>query len=255
MIRKNDYPVLEFDDDKDAVVNPFKWNLEKFSTDKLIITFFPDVINNLLENGELELERHFTGENPVDIYRFKNQPDIMITLGYVGCPACAGNLEVFAACGATKVMFCGGGGVLDKNIKVGTLLVVEGAIRDEGFSYRYIEPSRFIYSDKKIVNKISDYLDQHSIPYLKGITWTTDAMFRETKALVEQRKAEGAKIVEMEQAGCIAMAQFRNFDYGAIIYGGDDVSQDEWDTRSWDKRKGIRYNLVMLCKELLLNSF
>ena len=69
--------------------------------------------------------------------------------------------------------------------------------------------------------------------------------------LVEQRKAEGAKIVEMEQAGCIAIAQYRNFDYGAIIYGGDDVSQDEWDTRSWDKRKGIRYNLVMLCKELV----
>lgn len=39
MIRKNYYPVLEFDDDKDAVVNPFKWNLEPFSSDKLIITF------------------------------------------------------------------------------------------------------------------------------------------------------------------------------------------------------------------------
>ena len=64
-------------------------------------------------------------------------------------------------------------------------------------------------------------------------------------------KSEGAKIVEMEQAGCIAVAQFRGFDYGAIIYGGDDVSQDEWDTRSWDKRKGIRYNLVMLCRELV----
>ena len=55
----------------------------------------------------------------------------------------------------------------------------------------------------------------------------------------------------MEQAGCIAVAQFRNFDYGAIIYGGDDVSQDEWDTRSWDKRVGIRHNLVMLCCDLV----
>ena len=45
MITKNDFPVMEFDDDKDAVVNPFKWNLEPFSTDKLIITFFPDVVH------------------------------------------------------------------------------------------------------------------------------------------------------------------------------------------------------------------
>lgn len=251
MINKNDFPVMEYDDDKDAVVNPFKWNLEPFSTDKLIITFFPDVIDDLHKSGELELERHFGGENPVYVYRFKSQPDVLITLGYVGCPACAGNLEVFAACGATKVMFCGGGGVLDKSIKVGELLVVERAIRDEGFSYKYIEPSRYIYTDKRITQKITNYLEQHKISYLTGITWTTDAMFRETKALVEERKAEGAKIVEMEQAGCIAISQFRNFDYGAIIYGGDDVSQDEWDTRSWDKRKGIRYNLVMLCRELV----
>ena len=251
MIRKNEYPVLEFDDDKDSVVNPFKWNMEPFSTDKLIITFFPEVMKDLQEAGQLELERHFGGENPVDIYRFKTQPDVMITLGYVGCPACAGNLEVFAACGAKKVVFCGGGGVLDKNIKVGQLLVVEGAIRDEGFSYRYIEPSRYIYTDKNIKKKMTSYLDKKNISYLTGLTWTTDAMFRETRALVEQRKAEGAKIVEMEQAGCIAIAQYRHFDYGAIIYGGDDVSQEEWDTRSWDKRKGIRYNLVMLCKELV----
>ena len=56
MLRKNDYPVLEFDDDKDAVVNPFKWNLEPFSSDKLIITFFPEVMKNLYMLS-LEIER------------------------------------------------------------------------------------------------------------------------------------------------------------------------------------------------------
>ena len=100
------------------------------------------------------------------------------------------------------------------------------------------------------IDAVNLYLEKNKISYITGITWTTDAMFRETKALVEQRKIEGAKIVEMEQSGCIAMAQYRGFDYGAIIYGGDDVSQEEWNTRSWDKRKGIRYNLVMLCREL-----
>ena len=55
----------------------------------------------------------------------------------------------------------------------------------------------------------------------------------------------------MEQAGCLAVAKFRGFDYGAIIYGGDDVASDEWNDRGWGKRFGIRYNLVMLCKELV----
>lgn len=141
-----------------------------------------------------------------------------------------------------------GRGVLDKTISVGQILVVEGAIRDEGFSYQYIKPSRCIYIDSKVVEKITSYLDKKSVSYIKGLVWTTDAIFRETKDRVALRKAEGAKIVEMEQAGCIAVSQFRGFDYGALIYGGDDVSTDVWDKRDWRSREGIRYDLIMLCK-------
>lgn len=141
-----------------------------------------------------------------------------------------------------------GRGVLDKTISVGQILVVEGAIRDEGFSYQYIKPSRYIYIDSKVVVKITSYLDKKSVSYIKGLVWTTDAIFRETKDRVALRKAEGAKIVEMEQAGCIAVSQFRGFDYGALIYGGDDVSTDVWDKRDWRSREGIRYDLIMLCK-------
>ena len=138
-----------------------------------------------------------------------------------------------------------------RNIKVGQLLLVDGAIRDEGFSFHYVEPSRIIYSDKKLTDKIAAYLEKCNIPFLRGITWTTDAIFRETPDKIALRKEEGAKIVEMEQAGCIAVAQFRGFDYGAIIYGGDDVASEQWNHRGWNNREGIRYNLVMLCKELL----
>lgn len=117
--------------------------------------------------------------------------------------------------------------VLDKNIEVGQILVVDGAIRDEGFSYHYIEPSRSILTDPKTTETIAQYLDSHSISYIRGLTWTTDAIFRETRDKIVQRREEGAKIVEMEQAGCIAVARFRGFQYGALIYGGDDVPQDE----------------------------
>lgn len=94
-------------------------------------------------------------------------------------------------------------------------------------------------------------MENNTISYIRGLTWTTDAIFRETPDRIAQRKSEGAKIVEMEQAGCIAVSQFRDFAYGALIYGGDDVSQDEWSKRSWRSREGIRYDLVMLCKILV----
>lgn len=251
MIKEHAFPILEFDTDKDAKLNPTHFAAGKFETDRLVITFFPEVVDRLVRGKEILLEKTIGGENPVYVYRFVEDTGILITLGQVGCPACAGNLDLFHAMGINKVMFCGGGGVLDKNIQVGQLLVVDGAIRDEGFSFHYIEPSRYIYTERSVREKIVSYLDGHKISYINGLTWTTDAIFRETKDRIALRKQEGAKIVEMEQAGCIAVAQFRGFSYGAIIYGGDDVSQDEWSNRSWRSRNGIRFDLVMLCKELV----
>lgn len=250
MITENVYPILEYDNIKEAKLNPTAFVERKFETNKLVITFFPEVMDKLADEGKISLERRISGENMVLLYRF-NDSDILITLGYVGCPACAGNLDLFNSMGINKVMFCGGGGVLDRNIEVGQILVVDGAIRDEGFSYHYIEPSRYIYTNPEVTNKITDYLDDQSISYIRGLTWTTDAIFRETRDRIALRKEEGARIVEMEQAGCIAVSQFRGFAYGALIYGGDDVSQNEWTNRSWRSREGIRYDLVMLCKKLV----
>lgn len=250
MMTESQYPIFEFDDNKAAKLNPTSFADRSFETNRLIITFFPEVMEKLADEGKIALERTIAGENPVAVYRFSDE-DILITLGQVGCPACAGNLDLFNAMGITKVMFCGGGGVLDKNIEVGQVLVVDGAIRDEGFSYHYIEPSRYIYTNPETTEKIIRYLENNSIPYIRGLTWTTDAIFRETADRIARRKEEGAKIVEMEQAGCIAVSQFRGFEYGALIYGGDDVSQDEWSNRGWRSRDGIRYDLVTLCKKLI----
>lgn len=212
MVKESKYPILEFDDNKVAKLNPIAFVDELFETEQLIVTFFPEVMDKLADEGKITLEKTIGGENPVYIYRFVDD-NVLITLGQI--------------------------------------LVVDGAIRDEGFSYHYVEPARYIYTEPETVQKITRYLDNHAISYIRGLTWTTDAVFRETPDKIEKRKEEGAKIVEMEQAGCIAVSQFRGFQYGALIYGGDDVSQDEWSNRAWRSREGIRYDLVMLCRTLV----
>ncbi len=250
MLTKNEWPVLEFDSSPTAQLNPTAFVQEKFDTNKMVITFFPEAVRKLETGGLIAEERIIPGEDPLTIYRFTEQPDVLLAPGQVGCPACAGNLDLFHAMGITKVMFCGGGGVLDPDIEVGQILLVDGAIRDEGFSYQYIAPSRVIETDPALTDRISRYLEENGVPHLRGLTWTTDAIFRETADRVSRRRAEGAKIVEMEQAGCIAVAQFRGFDYGALIYGGDDLSGETWSDRGWRSREGIRYDLVTLCAKL-----
>lgn len=250
MFHEDTWPVLEFDDSPDAKLNPSAFAGTPFDTDRMVITFFPEVMEKLKAAGKIESERVIPGENPVPIYRFTEDRGALVTLGQVGCPACAGNLDLFHAMGIRRVMFCGGGGVLDRNIEVGQLLLVDGAIRDEGFSYQYAPPSRVIHTDPRVTDQIARSLDAQSIPYLRGLTWTTDAIFRETAERIRRRREEGAKIVEMEQAGCIAVARFRGIAYGALIYGGDDLSGEEWSNRGWRSREGVRYDLIDLCRRL-----
>ena len=244
----------EFDENRSAVIEPtmIKSPLPDFPQTSIACfseALFSKTLESLMHR-EAGSVKSANGRVPVYEVEYGGKR-FSFFMASVGEPLCVGTYEDIIALGSRRLILFGNCGVLDKNIKVGQLLVVDGAIRDEGFSYHYIEPSRYIYTDKKISDKIADYLEQYKIPYLRGLTWTTDALFRETADKVELRKSEGAKIVEMEQAGCIAVAQFRGFDYGAIIYGGDDVASEEWNHRGWNTREGIRYNLVMLCKELV----
>lgn len=251
MFNTHAFPILEFDTNRHALIEPadLAMHMKPLPDDRLVITFFPEVIARLLSEGELEEERVIGGENPFPVYRFK-ESGVLLILGQVGCPACAGNLDMLQGLGAKRVMFCGGGGVLDRDIGVGQLMLTEGAIRDEGFSYHYLPASRVVEADKEVNDAIAAELTRRNIPFLRGLAWTTDAIARETPDRIAARRAEGAKIVEMEQAGCLAVAQFRGFRYAALLYGGDDVSGESWDDRQWNSREGIRYSLVRLCAEL-----
>jgi len=247
-----DFPILEFDPDKDSHINP-KMITKKYPglPKYLVVCFFKEVISFLLKNHEIVLHTTLRGENEVNIYQFKNR-DVALVEGKVGAPMCAGVLEECIALGSRYVMFCGGGGVLRKDLTVGHLIVIDSAIRDEGTSYHYVEPSREIKANPKVVSLIENHLKENNIDHIIGKSWTTDAFYRETKAKIELRKNEGALIVEMEQSAMIAVSQFREILYGAIIYGGDDLSQDVWDNRGWTKREDIRLALTRLCVDLVL---
>ena len=121
MMTKNPYPILEFDDNKTAKLNPSVFVSHPFDTDKMVITFFPEVVDALIAEEKIKLDCTIGGENPVYVYRFTDT-DVLITLGAIGCPACGGNLDLFHAMGITKVMFCGGGDVKSEgDIKVSEL--------------------------------------------------------------------------------------------------------------------------------------
>jgi len=252
-ITKEKYPILEFDQETKAVINP---NLlaethPSLKGDCLIISFFHEVTRKLIREKKIVKHLVIKGENNLVLYKFLDA-DIYLMNGIVGGPASGGYLDELTGLGIKRVMFIGGGGVLDKNIKTGALMIVKGAIRDEGFSYHYLKPERIVYSDTRITEIIANYLKKRGIPFFEGITWTTDAFYRETRDLIQMRKEEGASMVEMEQASLLAVSKFRNLQYVAIIYSGDDISDILYDQRNWRDKKDIRRTLVEMAKELVV---
>ena len=245
-MQREKYPILEYDNSREALIEPSMLVERKEGLEKCVITFFRDVIDELKKEGKLKEVACLHCET-MDIPIFEtsyNGEKLHITQGYLGAAGSAGFLEELIAYGFEKFIVCGGAGVLKKDIALGNLIIPISAVRDEGVSYHYLKPSREIECNQDVVKTIEEDFVKYNIKFIKAKTWTTDSFYRETKDKLELRKEEGCVTVEMESAAFFAVSKFRGVKLGQILYGGDDLSGEEWDDRTWQSRKDVRKNLV-----------
>lgn len=247
-------PILEFDPERNSILNPDRFNKGILAPKKAIPCFFFDIIQTLLEEGNLTLFTHLNsemGKLPLYLHHGDGQSVLVYQAG-LGSPLSAAMLEEVIAMGSSQFIACGGCGVLDNHVDVGHPFILKSAIRDEGVSYHYLEPSREVNAHPLAIAALEKTLKRHHIPYNLSKTWTTDAIYRETPHRREIRLAEGCEVVEMEAAALFAVAEFRQVILGQIVYGGDLVKPEEWDGRSWNSRTETRRLLFNLALEALL---
>ena len=170
----------------------------------------------------------------------------------LGAPACVGCFEDVIAMGARRIILLGNCGVLDRNIKDCGIIIPTRAIRDEGTSYHYAPAADYIEVNKKYRAQFQEVCDRFGYPYVEGITWTTDAFFRETPAKVAARKEMGAICVEMECAAMQAMCDFRGVEFFQFLYAGDNLDHSNWDPRSLsgNARLDDKQKIALLALEL-----
>jgi len=247
-------PLLEFDSAPRAIINPDMMNHRQDAPQKAVPCFFFDIIEQLKQEGQLELFENLHSEmGPLPIYQYKTDDHaILVYQAGLGAALSAGILEEVIAMGATQFIACGGCGVLDDHVDVGHPFIITSAVRDEGVSYHYLKASREVNAHSEAVRVLKITLDQHHLPYNLAKTWTTDAIYRETQAKRARRIAEGCEIVEMEAAAFFAVAEFRKVIFGQIVYGGDLVKPESWDGRSWSSRSETRRMLFDLAVEAVL---
>lgn len=248
------YPVLEFDPDRRALIEPSAHlcgsapSKEVEMPQRAVACFFADVVEHVAHqhNARLVVDlvsehgRHAVWEIEVEGQRVAFfQPG-------VGAPLAAFFLEEVIEYGVRAAIACGGAGALLPELQMGHTVVVTAAVRDEGTSYHYLPPSRRVESDSDVVLKLAELLEQEGIGYTAGPTWTTDAPYRETAARVAARRAEGALTVEMEAAALIAVARWRGVRFGQLLYAADSVGGAEWDHRGWTDASEVREHLFWL---------
>ena len=248
----SEYPVCEYDTSRNPIIKPTDF-LEKTLPSKCVITFFRKELNQLVVDKNLPVIGHLHSEIlDIPIYEYNiSKEKICITMPFSTAPGAAGTIEELHAMGCNKFIICGGAGSVKKDSKVGEIIVPVAAVRDEGTSYHYIEPSREVECHKATADFIISGLERLGIPYTIGKTWTTDAMYRETPEMIELRRKEGCITVEMETAAFFAVSKYYDIPLAQLLYAGDDVSGEKWDNRNWDKQKNVRANMIFTAIKLM----
>lgn len=247
------YPILEFDPDPTAKIMASNHDGIRLAQ-RCVITFFREAIQAIVEENHLQPLCHLHTESldvPVYEYNLDGEPICLTMPSVIMAPGAVSTIEALRARGCSKFLVCGGAGSLKEGVTVGKLILPYAAVRDEGASYHYLPPSREAVCNPEALEKIRSELTRRGVPYLEGKTWTTDAFFRETAGKVRRRIEEGCITVEMEAAAFFAVAQFYGLELVQLLYAGDDLSGETWDSRDWNQQTDIRRALLELSLDLV----
>lgn len=201
-----------------------------------VSTFSQGIIEKFSSLDMVEKIAELTTANgviPVFRIRYKGT-DIAFYLSRVGAPACVVGFEEIIAMGAKKFVLFGSCGVLDDERVKDKIIIPVSAVRDEGTSYHYLAPAPEVGADPRSVQILETVLTACGYPYVKGKTWTSDAIYRETLPLIQERRQEGCLAADMECAAMLAVSQYRQIPFLQFLYGADNLSSDTWEIRDLD---------------------
>ena len=185
-IIKNEIPVLEYDTDPRAVIMPGHEHIDMSLPGKAVYAFLGEAIDRYAAEHNARVVTHFVSATKVyPVYILDaGSRQICLMQAPVGSAAAVQILDWLIAYGVREIISCGSCGVLT-DLEEDTFLVPYKALRDEGASYHYLPPARFVEISEKARSAMEKALMDHNLPYTEVITWSTDGFFRETKEMVE----------------------------------------------------------------------
>ena len=159
------------------------------------------------------------------LYICGGDKDITLTGPFIGAPYTVMLLETLIAWGARKILFSGWCGAISCDVKIGDIIIPDGAIVDEGTSKHYeMVDGSMVRPFGNISKSIKEAVRKKGLSFHEGVIWSTDGIYRETREKVEHFQKKDALAVEMELSALFSVGSFREVDVGAVLVVSDEIS-------------------------------
>ncbi len=149
----------------------------------------------------------------------------VITQCSIGGPGIAALAEELADFGVKECMLWGYCGAISDSVNIGDVIIVKGALREDGASYHYMEKDED-YVESNWFEKWVYVKDVYG--FREGTIWSTDAIYRETENKVSRFRERGVLGVEMEAASFYAVCRYRGIKGIAFLVVSDAFREGLW---------------------------
>lgn len=226
----------------ESVVKSFDYAKEEYGISKLpkngiiIYSYEFGVLKEVLEKYKFKFEK---------FKKFLSvENKLAIGVSSVSAPNAAACVDEMAALGCESVINIGVAGSLSLETKIGDIVLCDKALRDEGVSYHYIKPNKFVYPSSDLNSYIKRIFYKNDVKFKEASSWTTDAPYRETNVEIKKYFKEGILTVEMEASAVFSVADYYKIKSASVFAISDIVCENKWDRNFNSKKvKDSLYNI------------
>jgi uridine phosphorylase len=153
---------------------------------------------------------------------------VKITVGNAGlyAPDTALVTELLCEGGIQCLIRIGSCGALTSDIRIGDIVIADSALRGDGVTGYYVDKDFVPQATQSVTDTLFRIFSQDTTAH-RGIVWTTDALLRETPAVVNPAIKKGAIAVDMVTSPFFTVASVYTRKSASILAVSDNLITGE----------------------------
>ncbi|MFC1823643.1 nucleoside phosphorylase [Thermodesulfobacteriota bacterium] len=212
----------------EGIIRPVKLKGDPEIGPDAVMVMVPPILEYIVSAHQARLSTFRDGPF-YNLYRVRKRGYSIDLAGpFLGAPQAVMGMEKMIALGAERIWVLGWAGSLQKDLRIGDLVIPTGAISEEGTSQHYPIDGEKPVSNETQNRILERAINDAGISMSSGMVWTTDAPYRETPAKVRAYQEKGVLAVEMELAALMSLAIYRSVKIGGVLIISDELFDLKW---------------------------